>query len=67
MSNETVRSTVVKDQAKQLVENMPEDFTWEDLMQLVYVRQAIEAGLADSETGRTRSVQEVRARFGLPR
>jgi predicted transcriptional regulator len=31
----------------------------------IYVRQAIEAGLADSETGRTLAVKDVRARFGL--
>jgi hypothetical protein len=31
----------------------------------IYVRQAIEVGLADSEAGRTLDVQEVRAKFGL--
>ncbi len=30
-----------------------------------YVRQAIKAGLRDSEAGRTVSVEEVRTRFGL--
>ena len=30
------------------------------------VRQAIEAGMADSRAGRTTDVKDVRARFGLP-
>jgi len=31
----------------------------------IYVRQAIEAGLSDSETKRIINVKEVRGRFGL--
>ena len=40
---------------------MPRD----DLMHKIYVRQAVEAGLKDSDVGRTLDVKEVRARFGL--
>jgi hypothetical protein len=32
----------------------------------IYVREAIEKGLADSKEGRTAPVEEVRAQFGLP-
>jgi predicted transcriptional regulator len=35
------------------------------LLYEIYMRQAIEAGLADSEAGRTLDVKEVRAKFGL--
>jgi len=42
-----------------------ENSTWDDLMQEIYVRQAIEAGLADSQAGRTTDVEQVRSRFGL--
>ena len=49
-----------------MVEELPEDCAWEDLMYRIYVRQAIEAGLADSENGRTTSVDDVRTQFGLP-
>jgi len=48
-----------------LLKNLPEDATWDDLMYKIYVRQAIEAGLKDSEAGRTIDVEEVRGRFGL--
>jgi predicted transcriptional regulator len=58
-------STNVKQEARRLVDNLPENATWDDLMYGIYVRQAIEAGLADSEAGRTRDVKEVREKFGL--
>ena len=57
----------IKHEARRLVEELPENATWDDLMYRIYVRQAVEAGLHDSEAGRTMSVDEVRARFGLPR
>jgi hypothetical protein len=56
----------VKEEARRLVENLPEDVTWDDLMYQIYVRQTIEAGLADSEADRVIEVKDVRKRFGLP-
>lgn len=56
----------VKEEARRLVEALPDDSTWEDLMHRIYVRQAIEAGLKDSEAGRVVEVEEVRSRFDLP-
>jgi hypothetical protein len=38
---------------------------WDDPIYRSHVRQAVEAGLQDSEAGRTASVEEVRAKFGL--
>ena len=55
----------IKEEARRLVENLPENCTWEDLMEQIYVRKAIEAGLADVEAGRTVPHEEVRERFGL--
>ncbi len=55
----------VKEEARRLVENLPEDVTWDDLMYQIYVRQNIEAGLADSEADRVIEVEEVRKGFGL--
>lgn len=59
-------ATKVKEEAERLVHDLPEDATWDDLMQKIYVRQAIEAGLEDSEAGHTVDVKEVRKKFGLP-
>ncbi len=60
-----MRTQNVKEEARRLVENLPEDVTWDDLMYQIYVRQTIEAGLADSEAGRVIEVEDVRKRFGL--
>lgn len=55
-----------KDEAHELVNRMPENATWDDLIDEIYVRQVIEQGLADSKAGRTADVLEVRRRYGLP-
>ena len=60
MSNSTV-----KEEARRLIERLPDDVTWEDLQYEIYVRQAIEAGLKDSEEGRIVPLQEARRQFGL--
>ena len=54
-----------KDEAHKLVDRMPPNSTWDDLIREIYVREAIECGLADSEAGRTRDVREIRAKYGL--
>ncbi len=56
----------IKEQARRLLDNLPDSATWEDLMYQIYVRQAIEAGIKDSDEGKTVDVKEVRRRFGLP-
>lgn len=56
----------IKEQARRLLENLPDSATWEDLMYQIYVRQAIEAGIKDSDEGKVVDVKEVRKRFGLP-
>ncbi|HEV3258134.1 MAG TPA: hypothetical protein VG013_14710, partial [Gemmataceae bacterium] len=56
--------STIKDQARRIVEDLPEDASWEDLVYRIYVRQAIEAGLKDAQEGRTVPVSEVRRQFG---
>jgi hypothetical protein len=55
----------VKAEARRLIEKLPENSTWDDLMYEIYVRQSVEAGLADSAAGRVKSVEQVRQHFGL--
>ena len=57
----------IKEEAYRLLDDLPESATWDELMYKIYVRQTIEAGLEDSEAGRTIDVKEVRAKFGLPK
>ena len=60
-----MEATGIKDEARRLVDQLPDDCTWDDLMHEIYVRQSIEKGLADSQQGRTTSVENVRLKFGL--
>jgi hypothetical protein len=55
----------VKQQAQSLIEKLPDNCTWDDIMQQVYVILSVESGLADSQAGRVKSVEEVRLQFGL--
>lgn len=55
----------VKQQALELVQSLPADASWDELMYRIYVRQAIEAGLSDVEAGRIVDATEVRRQFGL--
>ena len=51
-------ATLVKDKAHSLVDQMPENSTWDDLIHEIYVREAIEQGLALGERrrGKTRKM-----------
>ncbi len=55
----------VKNEAKRLMEELPDNATWDDAMYKLYVCQSIEEGLEDSRAGRTVDVKEVRKAFGV--
>ncbi len=55
----------IKQEAYRILDQLPDMATWDDLMHQIYVRQAIEAGIKDSDNGRTMDVKEVRKKFGL--
>ena len=55
----------IKQKARNFIDKLPDNSTWDDLMYEIYVRQAIEAGLADSEAEKVISVAEVRTKFKL--
>lgn len=52
-----------KEAAKQLIEHMPNEATWEDILYELYVRNEIEKGLSDVEAGRTIPHEQVVAEF----
>ena len=60
-----MHATNIKEAAFRLVDQLPDDATWDDLMRKAYEQQAIEVGLADSEAGRVTEVEEVRRKYGL--
>ena len=57
----------VKEEARQLVDGLPEDATWDDLWEEVELRRTIERGLADMRAGRTKPIEEIERKFGIKR
>ena len=53
----------LKDEAHRLVDALPDDATWDDLMYRLYVRQSIEQGIAAADDGRLSPVSDVRVRL----
>lgn len=53
----------IKSQVKEILERIPDDADWEDIMHEFYVRMKIEKGLSDIESGDTFSHSEVEKRF----
>jgi hypothetical protein len=48
-----------KDEVRELLDNLPDDASLEDIQYHLYVRQKIQRGLAAAEQGRTLSHEEV--------
>lgn len=55
--------TTLKEEARKIIDRLPDNATWEDLQYEIYVRQSIEAGLKDSREGRTVPHEEVVREF----
>jgi hypothetical protein len=60
-------STPIKEEARRLVEELPEDATWSDFARLVIERQRVEEGIADLDAGITWSSDEIRSKLGIPK
>ena len=55
----------VKEEATELIANLPDDATWSDIEYQIYVRRAIEEGEADIAAGRVYTTEQIREYFGL--
>lgn len=51
--------------ARELIDKLPDDATWDDVIYGIAARREIEMGLTDSETNRTTPVDDVAKEFGL--
>jgi hypothetical protein len=58
-------TSIIKDDAHKLIDKMPDNSTWDDLIYEIYVRQVIEKGLSDSNSGKVKDVGELRQKYGL--
>lgn len=50
-----------KEAARKIIDHLPEQATWDDIMYELYVKQKMEEGLADIEAGRTVPHDEIKA------
>lgn len=55
--------SIVKEEAKKLVNNLPDEVTWDDVLYEIYVRKKIEQGLQAADEGRLISHEEVKKRY----
>jgi len=58
-------SANLKQTAHELIDKLPENATWDDVVYEVVTRREIEKGLADSEANRTTPVEDIAKEFGL--
>jgi len=54
-----------KETAHRLIDLLPDNASWDDLMYELMVRREIELGMADSLAGKVTPVADVRREFGL--
>ncbi|MCG2590121.1 hypothetical protein [Rhodohalobacter sulfatireducens] len=59
--------TRLKEKVESLLNDLPEDADWNDLMYKIYVRQSIEHGLKDLEEGNVLSHKEIKKKFNIER
>lgn len=50
----------IKEEAKRLIDNLPDEVTWDDIMAELYFKQQVEQELKDVEEGRVFSHEQVK-------
>lgn len=55
----------VKEEARKMVDALPDDVTWDEFARRVYERRMIEQSRADIAEGRFVSTERLREKFGL--
>lgn len=58
--------SIVKEEAKKIIDKLPDQATWDDIMYEFYVKKKLEVALEAAEERRVMSHEEVKERF-LPR
>ena len=53
----------VKEEARRMIESLPDDATWEDVQYSIYVRERIERGRREATDGKILDEDEVERRM----
>ncbi len=62
-----IMSTPIKDQARALIDALPEDATWQDVLYALELRSDIETGLGDANADRVTDTETLFEDYGLRR
>ncbi|AXQ31542.1 hypothetical protein D0B54_23895 [Solimonas sp. K1W22B-7] len=57
----------LKQQAHQLIDQLPDNATWEDVVYELALRRSIEKGLAQADAGLLVPVEDLLNSFGVPK
>lgn len=60
-------STKVKEAAHQLIDQLPDEVSWDDLAYQIELRASIERGLADADADRLITQEDVEKKFNITR
>lgn len=55
--------SLVREEAKKLLDNLPDEASWDDVMYEMYVRNKIDKGVKAADEGKLVSHDEVKKRF----
>lgn len=58
-------ATNIREEAHRAIDQLPSDANWNDVLYSLVERREIDLGLADSQAGRTTSVEEVMKEFDI--
>ena len=50
----------IKEEAKKLIDKLPDEVSWDDIMAEIYFKQQVEQGLRDVKEGRVFSHEQVK-------
>ena len=54
---------MVKDEAKKIIDNLPEQATWDDVMYQFYIKKKVSVSLRAAEVGNVISHEDVKKRL----
>lgn len=60
-----MEKTALIKEVENMLNDLPDDANWDDLVYKIYVRQSIEQGLKASEAGRTMSHEQIKKKYQL--
>lgn len=64
---DSLMSTPIKDQARALIDALPETATWQDVLYALELRSDIESGLGDANADRVTDSEKLFEDYGLRR